>query len=128
MTPTNIRIGKSNYGGQDAGEGVTFAAPDPTEVGDAVTLSGPATVARGADGADLIGVLVTKDADGLGAVWSFESVTIVRVSGALPPGVTQIAGDGSGAVRAVAAPAGLKVAVIGTAVVGGVTYAALYRV
>ncbi|MDO4264394.1 MAG: hypothetical protein Q4C67_09365 [Deinococcus sp.] len=71
-----------------------------TEVGDAVTITGQAEVGRGVDGQILVGKVLTKEADGMGAVaiWGAGFTDFATV-GVLTAGVQPLVVDGTGKVK-----------------------------
>ena len=127
----HIRVNGSDYGGQDPSKGITYTLTEPVEVGDTVAPNPavPGAVMRCPDGGVPIGVLTTKEKDLRGAVWSFQDVTPVRLTGALTVGLARMTGDGNGGVKLAAATAntGLGVVVIGAQVVDTVNQVAVYR-
>lgn len=131
-TPKSIRVGSVLFhGGQEAENGITRVIDAAVQVGDVVTSDTAVQnkVVRGANGAYPIGVAVVVEKDGLGTVQSFENVQVIPLTGAvtLGPAGLQGAGDGTGKLVAAGTAGSLTVDVLGTQVIGGVTYVALYR-
>ncbi|MFC4428037.1 hypothetical protein [Deinococcus navajonensis] len=129
--PKNIKIGNVRHGGQEYRNGITKVIDAAALVGDVVTSDTVTAnkVVRGANGAYPVGVVNTKEQDGLGAVQSFDVVQVVRLTGAVTLGVAGLQGAGDGTVKLVAAgtASSLTVDVLGTQVVGGITYVAVVR-
>lgn len=127
----SIRIGNVVHGGQEPDNGITFIIDGAVVAGDVVTAdTGVANkVIRGADGALPIGLVTNIDGDGLGRVQSFETVTVIRLTGALilGPAGLQGKGDGSGKLVTAGTAGSLLVNVIGSSTVNAVVYAALNR-
>jgi 3-dehydroquinate synthase class II len=131
-TPKSIRVGANVFhGGQEAENGITRVIDVNALIGDIVTSDSTVQnkVIRGAANALPVGVVVTKELDGLGSVQSFENVQVVALTGTAIYGVAGLTGNGDGTAKLVAAETAgsLKVDVLGSQVIGGVTYIALYR-
>lgn len=127
-----ILINKAKYGGQEFEDGITLlvtsgAIGDVVSAGTTAGAMGTALIAP--DGAEPIGVLASKDNDNYGAVYSFETVALVRYTGTPLYGTVGVTGDGLGGVKFVASGAAgsLKLLCIGTQTVGGVNLAAVVR-
>ena len=75
---------------------------DPgTLPGDAVTLTGPARVGRGTDGAPLVGKVLKVESDGLGTVaLRGAGFTDIPTAGTLTVGYQVLAVDGAGKAKA----------------------------
>jgi len=132
MAPRSIRIGSTVFhGGQEAENGITRVIDTAALPGDVVTsdTSVQNKVIRGASGALPVGVVVTKEGDGLGSVQSFENVQVVPLTGSAIYGVAGLQCNGDGTAKLVAAgtSSSLTVDVLGSQAIGGVTYIALYR-
>ncbi|SMB89187.1 hypothetical protein [Deinococcus hopiensis] len=124
----NIKVGSKGirYGGQDPKMGITYATTDTVELGDIVAPSGVAgTVSRPADGGKILGLVISKERDAVCGVRT-GLVHIARATGAVTPGFTDLAGDGAGGVKAVAAGSGTPCHVLGTEVDTGQTYVAFH--
>lgn len=128
---TSIKIGNVVHGGQEPENGVTRVIDAAALVGDIVTSDSGVQnkVVRGASGAYPVGVVVTKEGDGLGSVQSFENVQVVPLTGALILGVAglQCSGDGTAKLVAAGTASSLTVDVLGSQVISGTTYIAVYR-
>jgi len=127
-----IKIGKAKYGGQKFDDGITFTITSGV-LGDVMAAGATAGAAGTAlicpSGAEPIGVLATKDADNLGAVYSFEKVALVKYSGTPLYGVVGVQGDGLGGVNFVTSgtAGSLKLVCIGIGTMNGVNVAAVVR-
>lgn len=123
MLQENIKVGtKYRYGGQDPTHGVSYSSTGTVEIGDIVgpTAAG-ATVARPAAGGLFLGQVISKGRDG-GVGVRTNLVHVARTTGTpLTPGIQDLAADGNGGVKAVAAGAGIRCNVIGTQVDGADT-------
>lgn len=131
MAPANIKVGNVRLGGQNPANGVTRVIDTAVQIGDLVTSDTvtPNKVIRGAAGAYPVGIVVTKEADGLGSVQSLHNVQIIPLTGSLILGAAALQTNGTGGGQLVAAGTAnsFLVNVLGTQVVGGVTYVALCR-
>lgn len=126
----SITVGKVKHGGQDPSNGVTVIVDPAVQVGDLVTAD-PAVanrVIRGANGAFPVGVVETIEKDGLGTLQNLSNVQVLTLTGAVILGVAglQVAGDGTARLVAAAPGTARSVHVLGTQVLQGVTYVALY--
>ncbi len=78
--------------------GLTFSIAAGTEEGDAVTLTAPETMGRGAAGAPLCGKFVKLERDRLGTVMHQDMIT-VPANPALTTGFKLLVVDGTGAAN-----------------------------
>ncbi|UFA49644.1 hypothetical protein [Deinococcus radiophilus] len=110
-----IRVGNVGYNGQEPKGGITYKVVAGAEKGDIVgPTANPGEVERPAAGKPFVGELVTLERDGVGSVHRGE-VTIARRTGAITPGFTELATDGTGGVQAAAsAGTGTRCHVIAT--------------
>lgn len=133
MPRNSIKIGSLvRRGGENPTHGITRVIDAAALVGDVVASDTVTAnkVVRGADGAYPVGVVTTKEQDGLGAVQGFGLVQVVRITGAVTIGVMglQCKGDGTAKLVAAGTASSKTVDVQGSEVVGGVTYAAVVAV
>ena len=113
--------GSLKFAGQQ--DEVSFNLEEAVEEGDAVTSTSTAgTLGRGSDGGELIGVVLRKEADNVGAVAMAGSNKVVTVprSGAISLGRQALAVNGSGLVKAGSGTA--EFIVIGTQTYDSVDY------
>lgn len=124
----NIRVGSKGirYGGQDPKMGVSYASTGTVELGDIVApTNAGGTVARPADGQPIFGQVISKERDGAVGVRR-GLIHVARATGAITPGLTSLAADGTGGVKAAAANTGTPCNVLGTETDGTDTLVAFH--
>ncbi len=110
-----MKFGNVEYSAQRVEGGITYTIAAGAQEGDAVTLTGTATMGRGADADVFVGKLAKLEADGLGTVEAHGVITVPCVAG-LAAGWQPLVVDGAGKVKAAAAgAAGRQALVIGVA-------------
>lgn len=129
--PKNILVGNVRHGGQDPRNGVTRVIDSAALVGDLVTSDATTAnkVVRGASGALPVGVVLTKENDGLGTVQSLATVQVLKLTGSVILGAAGLQCNGDGTAKLVAAgtASSLHVDVLGSQVISGSTYIAVTR-
>lgn len=94
-----MRTGDLNFNGQTSFPAMYI--DDGTQVGDAVTLTGPGRVGRGADGQPLVGKVQKIESDGIGTV-ALEGAGFTDIStvSTIATGYQTLVVDGAGKVKA----------------------------
>ncbi|GEM45905.1 hypothetical protein [Deinococcus cellulosilyticus] len=126
MTVDSRTIGKMRFAGQDPKDGITYKTSGTVEVQDIVNVTANAgEVARAADGANWLGQVAHKDADGYATVRRGE-VMVARRTGAISKGLQLLTGDGSGGLKAAASTTGVWCFVVDTWTENSQTYVCYY--